>query len=50
MSYTIQWLDTGYFSCALKQSYLFQEALQMKIGNHYKIRVNILHEANLFHY
>ena len=27
----IQWLETGYFYYALKQSYLFQVALQMKI-------------------
>ena len=26
----IQWLETGYFYYALKQSYLFQVALQMK--------------------
>ena len=50
MPYIIQWLDTGYFCCALKQSYLFQVALQMKIGHHYKLPVNVFLANGLFYY
>ena len=45
-----QWLETKYFYCALKQSYLFQVALQMKEGPHCNLRVNMFQATGLFHY
>ena len=45
-----QWLETKYFYCALKQSYLFQVALQMKEDPHCNLRVNMFQATGLFHY